>query len=146
LLIFYLAWSLPFAVIGSGKAGSAFNYLLEFVLLIAPALAACAVAGAVGTINSREMVVLVLLSLLSMQIPRLGVNLSPTAEDARHDAALQAFLRRNLPPGTRGFDFYSGDLLRAGLAVPISDPFQYTLLACHGILPEDEFVGALRGR
>jgi hypothetical protein len=143
LLLTYLLFVIPFTIFSLAKEGSASNYYLELVAVLAPPIAALAAQSVSNSLRAAEVLVLLVVALLA------GTRLAsfpPQPDDFARDRKAQEFLRRNFVPGTLALGVHSGDLVRAGLRTPISDFYQYTWLSCQGIIPEDQVLGQFRGR
>lgn len=145
ILAFYIVCSVISSLIAVGKAGSGTNYFIEPLLVIVPVFAALVAASMTDAIRSAGLLCVVVITLLAAE--GLGLHdAAPEPADFAVDRTNQDFLRRNFAPGTPGLDFYTGDLLRAGLATPISDPYQYTQLICKGALSGHDLLEMLNRR
>jgi hypothetical protein len=143
LLEFYLILAVALSVAAFGKEGSGLNYFLEPVAILAPLVGAGVLRA---SREGRRMAgVAALLGISLLPITRLGEAV-PKAEDFARDRAIQAYIHANFKPGTEGASFFTGRLLRAGLATPISDFYQYTWLACTGKIPEGDWVAQLESQ
>jgi hypothetical protein len=70
----------------------------------------------------------------------------PQPADLVRDRAVQEFLRREFPARSLAVGFYTGDLLRAGLATPVSDIYQYSQLVRAGRLSDRDLPAQLSRR
>jgi len=143
LLASYLGCAVVFTWFSLSKEGSGTNYFLEVVLILSPLFASLMAERMDEPFRTVELLCLLSVSLLAGTRP---ASLSPRVEDFARDRALQDYLRRNFAPGTLAASRFAGDLVRAGLEMPISDLYQYTWLACRGKIPAEELVGQFRER
>jgi hypothetical protein len=68
---------------------------------------------------------------------------NPTAQNFDQDKALQSYLRAHFPPGTKALGYYVGDLVRAGLDVPINNLWSFTQFVKMGKLSDRELQSQL---
>lgn len=136
----YLACSVGFAILALGKQGSDANYLLECIFPIS-VLFASLLARRIG--ESASVLDLPVLLLVTLFTGQFFVPPPPSQRDFERDRAIQLYLRGNFPPGTRALGYYAGDLIRAGLDVPIADIYQRTWLTRTGALDERQIVDQL---
>jgi hypothetical protein len=140
LLALYLLFAVALCVAGYGKEGSSLNYLLEPAAILAPLLAALSIQTLA---EGKQMAsVAVLLGISLVPATRLGAVV-PSGEDFARDRAIQGYLRANFRPGSEAAAYFTGRLLRAGLAAPISDIYQYSWLACTGKIPEGDWIAQI---
>jgi len=140
LLACYLGCALAVAILASGKEGSDINYFVECVLItsvLIPAFLAKMIAR-----PARVLRVLIVLA-VALFMARVFTPPLPRKGDFSRDLALQAFLRGNFTSSSRGLGYYTGDLLRAGLQTPISDPYQYVQLVRQGTFSDRDLVREL---
>jgi hypothetical protein len=143
LLACFLACTLTLSIAGFAREGSDTNYFLESALVLS-ALFAALLAERISTpARAAELLVLLAISLLLGQLFALS---PPRRADFERDRALQAFLRHGFSSGTLAFGYYSGDLLRARLAPPISDQYEYSWLIRKGMVPDRYLLTQLRER
>jgi hypothetical protein len=139
----YLTVAVILALLASGKEGSDTNYFLESILILAVLFAALLPERITQPARAVELLVLLAVTLFAGQ---LLTRSAPRPRDVVRDAALQDYLRKNFPPRTRALGYYTGDLLRAGLATPISDLYQYAQLVRAGRISDRDLAAALEKR
>ncbi len=59
---------------------------------------------------------------------------APSPRDFREDAAVQEYLARHFPRGTRTLSYYSGDIIRSGLTLPFTNLYHYNQLIRKGVV------------
>jgi hypothetical protein len=133
LLSCYMGCALFLGVLTVGKTGSSVQYFFELLLIVA-VLMACLVAERLGTQAAEVLVFLVMVVFLG----QLLAPPPPRAGDFSQDQAIQDFLRRHFAPHTPSLGFYTGDLTRADLEVPISDVSHYIELTRQATLPDQD--------
>jgi hypothetical protein len=139
----YLPATTVFALLSVGKTGSDTNYFLESIVILA-ALYAALLGERIGDpARAFELLALLVVTLFAGQF---FTPSAPRPEDFARDQALQDYLRKNYPPGTRALGYYTGDLVRAGLDAPVSDLYQYAQLITHGALPDRGLTRSLEKR
>ena len=143
LLKVYLSLALGLSAVCYAKEGSSLNYFLEPVAILAPLLGGLAVRTLAE--GRRMWGVAVLLGISLIPATRLGTA-APNADDFARDRAIGTYIRANFRPGTEGMAYFTGRLLRAGLAAPISDIYQYSWLVCTGRIPEGDWIAQLESR
>lgn len=141
LLSCYLGCAGVLSLILVAKAGSDTHYWFECILILS-ALVPALVAERIESGN-RPAEVIVLLGIACL-VARFFVPAGPRPEDFARDQRIQEFLRGRFPPGTRVLTRLSGDVIRAGLDVPISDLDQYLYLARTGTFSVGEQEAQLR--
>ncbi|MFB3920869.1 MAG: hypothetical protein ACE145_04060 [Terriglobia bacterium] len=125
LLGCYLGCSGVLGLLGTAKAGSDAHYWFEFVLVLCVVVAA--LVGERIEAGNRPAEVIVLLVISSL-VAHFFVPPGPRQKDLARDQRIQEFLRRRFRPGTPVLTRYAGDVVRAGLDLPISDLDQYLYL------------------
>ena len=70
----------------------------------------------------------------------------PEPSNFSRDQAVQDFLRQNFSPGTPALSYFAGDLVRAGLETPITNPYHYAQLIRKGALSDQDLVNQLQAR
>ena len=140
LLTCYLACAVGFALLGVGKVGSDTNYFLECVFILSVLFAVLLAKRIAEPARATELLVLLL---VASALALFFTPSTPSRRDFERDRALQDYLRANFPPGTRALSYYAGDLIRAGLELPVSDLFQHTWLAHAGRLDDRGIVTQL---
>jgi hypothetical protein len=143
LLGCYLGWAVVLSVVTAARVGSDSNYYLELALLLSVLVASLVGRNLSGPLRVSEMLVLLGVMLFFAQWFAPG---APRAEDFERDRVIQSFLRSNFPRHARALGFGSGDLLRAGLDTPVTDPFQYSQLVFQGRLSDRDLLMELKGR
>ncbi len=138
----YLGSATVLGLMGTVKAGSDTHYWFECVLILS-ALVAALVAERIESGN-RPAELIVLLAFTSL-VAQFFVPPGPRPEDFTRDEAIQSFLRRRFPPGTRVLSRYAGDIIRAGLDVPI-DVDTYLSLVSGGRFAASQQESMLRAR
>lgn len=141
LLACYLACAVGLALVTVAKVGSDAHYWLESVLALSALVAALAAERAAARQGIAEVFCLLGVALF---FARLFTPPGPRAPDFSRDQAIQTYLRRNFPPGTLALSHWAGDLVRAGLDLPVSDPDQYLYLARKGILSDRALIDQIR--
>jgi len=136
----YLACAVGFALLGVGKVGSDTNYFLECVLILSVLFAVLLASRIAEPARATELLVLLV---VATALALLITPSTPSRRDFERDRALQDYLRANFPPGTRALSYYAGDMIRAGLEMPVSDLFQHTWLAHAGRLDDRGLVWQL---
>ncbi len=139
----YLLAAVFFALFAVGKEGSDTNYFLESILILAALFAALLAERIAQTARAVELLVLLAVTIFAGQF---FTPAAPQADDFTRDQAVQNYLQENFPPGTRALGYYTGDLVRAGLATPISDLYQYAQLVQAGRLSDQDLAAALQKR
>lgn len=137
LMACYLPCAMGFALLGMGKQGSDANYFLECIFLVSVLFAALLARRIAESVRAFELLVLLSVTLFTGQF---FTPIPPTTRDFERDGALQDYLRTNFPPGTRALGYYAGDLIRAGLDLPVSDIYQRTWLTRTGTLDDRGMV------
>jgi hypothetical protein len=145
LLACYLGWAIFLLPIMIAKKGTQMNYCFELILVLCPLVASLVTMRLSSPIRATPLIYLLGVALALGQLSR-GGNGDPSPRDFAQDRELQTFLRGNFPPQTPALGFFTGDLLRAGLATPITDLYQYSWLASQGKVPDEWLVGQLRQR
>jgi hypothetical protein len=142
LMSTYLGCAVFLAVVTLAKEGSATNYYLEPLLTICPPGAALAAECRKEVGRRVEILCLLAVSLLAAT-PMY--SLPPRPRDFVLDRGIQDYLRSNFKPGTTaaGLGVATGELVRAGLEVPVSNFYQYTWLACRGTIPPAQLVAQI---
>jgi hypothetical protein len=143
LLTCYLGCTVVLSLVTSAKAGSDSNYFLECALVLSALVASLVARSLSGPQGVSEILVLLGVMLFFGQWFAPG---APRAEDFARDRAVQEFLRSNFAHHARALGYYPGDLLRAGLDTPVTDPFQYSQLVFQGRLPDRNLLMELNGR
>ena len=143
LLGCYLGCTVFLSVVTSARPGSDSNYFLECALVLSVLVAALLARNLSGPTGISEMLVLLAVMLFFAQ---WFAPAAPRAEDFKRDRAVQEFLRGNFPRHARALGYYPGDLLRAGLDTPVSDPFQYSQLVFQGRVPDRDLLIQLHER
>jgi len=141
LLACYLACSVALALVTVAKAGSDVHYWLETVLALSVLVAALVAERAVAQEGIVEALCLLCVTLF---FSRLFTPPDPRPHDFARDRTLQAYLREKFSPGTLALSPWAGDLLRAGLELPVSDPDQYNFLVRKGILSDRSLLDQIR--
>jgi hypothetical protein len=139
-LFCYLSCAMVVALLAAGKEGSDSNYFIECVLIASALFAALFVERLPEAARARELLVLLAVTVFANQFL---TPLPPQPADFARDAAVQGYLRRSFPHGTRALGYYTGDLIRAGLETPISDLYQYAQLMRQGTLADRDLVASL---
>jgi len=143
LLTCYLGCAVVLGLVTAGKQGSDVNYFLESVLI----LSALAPALLVKRLEDPARAGVVLLGLaLTVFLAQWPTSNAPRPQDFARDRAVHDYLRQHFPPHTRAFSLFTGDLIRAGLDLPLSDLFIYTWLTRQGILSDRELLAELGDR
>jgi hypothetical protein len=136
----YLVCAVASALLGAGKEGSDTNYFLECIFILSVLFAALLARRIPEPARAIELLVLLVVTLFTGQF---FTPPPPSPRDFDLDRALQDYLRTNFPPGTRALSYYAGDMLRAGLDMPVSDIYQRTLLTRQGALDDRDIVTQL---
>jgi hypothetical protein len=144
LLACYFGWSVVLPALTIGKYGTSFNYSFELLLLVCPVFAAF-LAKEIAT-PWRATLLLCLLGITLGVGGLFKAQNDPQPVDFAEDRAVQTYLRDNFRPHTPALGVFTGDLLRAGLDVPITDIYQYTWLVRTGVLPEEGLLAQFRSR
>jgi hypothetical protein len=142
LLGCYLGCAVVLALVTVAKEGSDAHYWLESVLALSALVAALAAERAAAREGITEVVILLAVALF---FARLFTPPSPGPKDFARDQAIQTYLRRSFPPGTLALSHWAGDLVRAGLDLPVSDPDQYLYLVRKRILSDQSLLDQIRG-
>lgn len=143
LLACYAIFAILLGLITISKEGSDVHYFFESVLFVSAVIPALIARRMTPRQQPVE-----LLGLLAA-ILFLGQWYTPTAPkpaDFESYRALQSYLARNFPPGTKALDTSPGDMLQAGFQVPFTSPYQLSHLARRGIVSGDGLVAAIRAR
>ena len=125
LLKCYLLCAFILALLTLVRAGSDTNYFLECVLVCSILFAALLSQRVSEPARALELLVLLVFTLFVGQWFRMS---SPSTEDFRQDKAVQDYLHQHFPPGTPALSYYAGDVVRAGLALPFTNLYHYSLL------------------
>ncbi len=143
LLSAYLGCAVLVAVASLAKEGSGTGYFLEPLLILCAPLAGLIVEcrGEAG----RRAEILCLLGVSFLAGTRLAA-LAPSPEDFVLDRAAVDYLRRTFPPSAVGAGRFPGEIIRAGLEVPISDLYQYSWLVCQNRIAAADFLTQLEQR
>jgi hypothetical protein len=141
LLGCYLACSVVLALSTVAKVGSDAHYWLECVLALSALVAALVAERAAAREGIAEILCLLGVALF---FARLFTPPGPRPQDFVRDRAIQAYLREKFPAGTLALSHWAGDLVRAGLDLPISDPDQYNFLVRKGILSDQALLDQIR--
>ena len=141
LLGCYLGCAVFLGLVTVAKIGSDTHYWFECVLILS-ALVAALVAE--KTASGRSPADVIALLAIALFVARFFVPPIPRSDAFAADQAIQDFLRRRFPPQTRVFTRYAGDVIRAGLDVPISDLDQYLYLVSTGRFAVGEQEAQLR--
>ena len=139
LLACYFGAAMILIPIMVSKKGAAVNYALEWLVLACPLVA----TYVVSKLKQPETGVLALFLLgVSLWLGQSdwGRSLDPTPTDFAQERAVQAYLRGNFPPGATALGYFTGDLLRAGMATPLTDPYQYSWLVRNGALSDEGLI------
>jgi general stress protein CsbA len=139
----YLGCAVLVAILASGKEGSASNYFIEPLLIVSALFPALIMERMGDPIRAAVLVVLLTVTLIA---GRLYTPVIPKHVDIERDRTIQGYLRGNFAPGAPALGFYTGDLLRAGLATPIPDLYQYVHLIRAAILGSRELESRLQQR
>jgi len=139
----YLGCAAVLALLAMGRQGSDTNYFLECALIVSPLFAALLAKRIAEPARAAELLALLAVTLL---VGQLFAPDPPLREDIDRDRAVQDYLRHNFSPGTRALSYYTGDLMRAGLEIPISNLFHYVWLIRKGTFSEQALVDQLRDR
>lgn len=143
LLGCYLACSVLLASVTVSKLGSDAHYWLECVLVLSALTASTVTEGILEQARALELTCLLGIALFFAQFFSPP---GPHPRDFAHDAAIQKYLRQNFPPHTPALSQWAGDLVRAGLDVPISDLAQYEFLVRVGTLSDRPLLDQIHGR
>jgi hypothetical protein len=143
LLVYYLACSVLLALITVAKLGSDAHYWLESVLVVS-ALTSALLAVRISKLD--ESVALVCLLVVALFFAQFFTRPGPQRRDFERDEAIQQYLRRNFPPRTASLSYWAGDLVRAGLDVPVSDLAQYDYLVRKGTISGRPLLEQIRSR
>jgi len=141
LLGCYLGCSIFLGLVTVAKIGSDTHYWFECVLILS-ALVAALVAE--KTASDRSPADVMALLAIALFVARFFVPSAPQPDAFAPDRAIQDFLRGRFPPQTRVFTRNAGDVIRAGLDVPISDLDQYLYLVSTGTFSVGEQEAQLR--
>ena len=136
----YLACAVGFALLGVGKVGSDTNYFLECVFILSVLFAALLARRIAEPARATELLVLLV---VAAALALMFSPSTPSRRDFERDRAVQDYFRANFPPGTRALSYYAGDMIRAGLELPVSDLFQYNWLIRAGTLDDRGVVTQL---
>ena len=142
LLGCYLACGVVLGLVTVAKIGSDAHYWLECVLALSALVAALGAERAAAREGFVEVFCLLGVALF---FARLFTPPGPRPQDFARDQAIQSCLRRNFPRRTLALSHWAGDLVRAGLDLPVSDPDQYVYLARKGILSDQPLLEQIRG-
>ncbi len=145
LLACYFGWAVLLLPIMISKVGTQMNYCFELLLIACPLVASFVTMRLRSPLHAAPLIYLLGVALMLGQITRRGSG-DPSPRDFARDREVQAYLRGSFPPRTLALGDFTGDLLRAGLTTPITDPFQYSWLACEGKVQNDWLVAQLRER
>jgi hypothetical protein len=140
LLACYLGGAVGFALLGMGKVGSDTNYFLECIFLLSVLFAALLARSIAEPARATELLVLLV---VATALAQFFTPSTPSRRDFERDRAMHDYLRANFPPGTRALSYYAGDMIRAGLELPLSDLFQHTWLTRAGKLDDRGIVTQL---
>jgi len=143
LLACFVSWTVVLGLVTSAKPGSDSNYFLELALVLSVLVASLVARNLAGPIGVSEILVLFGVTLLFGQ---WFAPSAPRPEDFARDRDVQEFLREKLPPRAPVLACKPGDILRAGLDVPVSDSYQYSLLVRQGRLSDRILLVAIRER
>ncbi len=143
LLACYLIWGIILLVVLISKQGSNLNYAIELLLVLCPLFASQLMMS--FTLPSRAAAMLVLLA-ITLWCGNIFPIWVPKPVDIARENAIQAYLTGNFPPGAPALGYYTGGLVRAGLDTPISDLYQYSWLACKGVVPYQILLDPIRKR
>lgn len=145
LLACYFGWAVVLLPMMIAKKGTQMNYCFELILVLCPLVASLVMMRLSNPLRAAPLVYLLGVALALGQLSR-GGNGDPSPRDFAQDREVQAFLRGNFPPQTPALGFFTGDLVRAGLATPVTDLYQYSWLACEGSVPDEWLTAQLRQR
>lgn len=136
----YLACAVGFALLGVGKVGSDTNYFLECVFILSVLFAALLARRISEPAQATELLVLLV---VATTMALIFAPSTPSRRDFERDRTVQDYLRANYPAGTRALSYYAGDMIRAGLELPVSDLFQYNWLIRAGALDDRGIITQL---
>jgi hypothetical protein len=139
----YLCAAGIFALLAVGREGSDTNYFLESILILAALYAALLAERIAQPAQATELLVLLAVALFAAQF---FAPSAPRPDDFARDRGIQDYLRTHFPPGTRALGYYTGDLLRAGLATPISNLYHYAQLVQAGKLSDQDLTASIARR
>ncbi|MBZ5515432.1 MAG: hypothetical protein LAN62_11465 [Acidobacteriia bacterium] len=140
LILLYLLAAVGLALVALGKVGSDSNYYLESICLLSALFSTTYVDRAEKACAPLELLVLLGFALFLGQFMTLPV---PAAGDFKRDEVIQQYLRNNFSAKAPALSYYAGDLLRAGLSLPISDLYQYSQIIRKGTLPGDHLISSV---
>jgi len=143
LLGCYLGCAVILSVAMVGKEGSDVNYFLECALVLSALAAAFVTEGISDPARLGTALLGLVLTVFAAQWPAYK---APKPGDFARDLAMQNYLRQHFPPHTPAFGLFTGDLIRSGLDVPVSDLWVYTWLVRTGRIPEDGLLTELHQR
>jgi hypothetical protein len=145
LLSCYLGLAALLLLVTVLKAGATVNYFFEIVLVLSPGFAALLVRAMAKPLDTIPLIFYLAVAVLAAQLSGVPMSIAHQ-EHFVEDRSVQAFLREDFRPGTPAVSLFTGDLLRAGLATPITDLYQYTWLICKGTLSDRDLLMELRSR
>jgi hypothetical protein len=141
LLGCYLTCAVALAFVTVAKVGSDAHYWLEVLVTLSVLVGALAAERIASRDGIAEILCLLVVALF---VAQFFTPPGPRPRDFERDQAIQTYVRRRFPPGTRALSHWAGDLLRAGLDLPVSDPDQYQYLVQTGILSEGVLLDQIR--
>lgn len=143
LLTYYFAFALSLSLLSIGRTGSDTNYFLECGLVVAVLLGAHLARPVEEPARDAGLMVLLMGTLLAGQLIKPH---APTVEDFRRDQNVQQYLRSHFAPGTPALSYYAGDVVRAGLTLPVSDLYLYNQLIVKGTIDGRDLKGLIEKR
>jgi hypothetical protein len=143
LVACYLGCLIAFTVFLKGKVGSDTNYFIEPILILSFLFGSLLAERIEVPSRTAELLVL---ALVTMFVGTIVCPLGLRPDDFQRDRAIQDFLRRSFPPGTKALGHYTGDLIRAGLETPISDIWQHAALVKNRRLSDEGLGSQIRGK
>jgi len=145
LLACYFGWAVFLLPLMISKEGTGMQYCFELNLIVCPLVASLVTMKLSSPMYGAFLIYFLGVVLWLGQFTG-GPNVDPSPQDFAEEREVQAFLRASFPPQTPALGYFTGDLLRAGLATPITDLFQYSWLACQGKIEDAGLVDQLRQR
>ncbi|MBI4165530.1 MAG: hypothetical protein HY508_07335 [Acidobacteria bacterium] len=143
LFLTYLISAFLLSLVTVARAGSDTYYFLECALICSILFSALLARRISEPGRAPELLTLLVVTLFVGQWFRTP---APSARDFQEDSALQAFLTSRFPRGTRTLSYHSGDVIRAGLALPFTNLYHYNQLIRNGVVDGQEMPGLITQR
>jgi hypothetical protein len=139
----YLCVAIILGLLTFCKSGSGAHYFFESVFLLCALVPAFLVTRLGSQVYPIDLVLILAIMLVAGQRfePR-----APQPADVAKYKAMQSFLVRNFPPGSRSLGPHPGGLLQGGLEAPFSGLFELAVFAHRGLVSDQDLIAEIQGR